>query len=128
MTSESKAKSKSERGKKSEPKFVITEWAVEEAATPHHVSVSIVAHQESIDGVSRNTTRRFRLRREHAAALVDELKDLLAESAGIPCDEQGPAFVLPFSSVRSSEMSSSQDFEALSNPFALSAGYGLLGN
>ena len=131
MTSESKDKSKSERGKKSEPKFVITEWAVEEAATPHQVSVSFVVHQESIDGASRDTTRRFRLRREQAAALVDELKVLLDEWVEIPCEAsegQGTATVLPLFPARARERKSNKDFEVLSNPFALSAGYGLLGN
>jgi hypothetical protein len=128
MTSESNDKRKSERGKKPEPKFVITEWAVEEAATPHHVSVSFVTHQESINGVSRNTTRRFRLRREQAAALIDELRGVLDESAAFPCDEQSTATVLPFSSTRLTDRNNEQDFESLSNPFALGAGYGLLGN
>ena len=128
MTTESNAKRKSDRGKKSEPKLVITEWAVEEAVTPNHVSVSFVAHQESMNGVSRDTTRRFRLRRELAAALVNELKGLLDESAEFRCDEQGTATVLPFCSTRMAERSKEQDLESLSNPFALGAGYGLLGN
>jgi len=129
MTSDSNAKRKAERARKPDPKFVITEWAIENAATPHHVSVSFVTYQESIDGSGRPTTRRFRLRREQVAALVDEFRNLLDESEGVQCcEEQGTATVLALPSVRHTEVSRELDFDSASSPFALGAGYGLLGN
>lgn len=129
MTAGSSAKGKSKRGRKSDPKFVITEWDIKNAATPHHVEVSFVARQESIDGAGRHTTRCFRLRREQVAALVDEFRNLLDEPAGVEGrEEQGAATVLPLGSARHTEGAREMDVDSVSSPFALGAAYGLLGN
>ena len=120
MTIRSSTKRKPAHGKKSGPHQTVVEWTVEQASTPHHVSVSFIVRSESADATARSTTRRFLLPSESAAELIDELKEVLEDCAAVEC-LGGDA---PNGYIRQND---AEDVDPMSNHFALGA-YGLVGN
>ncbi|WP_429474060.1 hypothetical protein [Paraburkholderia sp. WSM4175] len=94
---------------------------------PRHVDVSFVVQQESDAGDDRTSTRRFLLQCESAAALLNELKELLENASATQClEDAGASNVVVFSAP--SGRTDRHDAEPLQDPFALGAAYGLLGN
>lgn len=130
MATGSNAKQKSSRGKIANPRFRIADWTVQQATTPGDVSLSLVSAPASADGASRPTTRRFLLRCERAAELVNQLKAVLDESAASQRLEgeatcPGSAFTAQPDSI--SMHANVDDTDVILNHLDLGA-YGLVGN
>jgi hypothetical protein len=128
MTIGSSTKKKPAHGKKSGPHQLVAEWTIEQASTPHHVSVSFTVRSESADATARSTTRRFLLPSDSAAELIDELKEVLEDSAAIE-SLGSDASALDASEVSGGyiRQNEADDVDPMSNHFALGA-YGLVGN
>jgi hypothetical protein len=123
-------KRKLTRGRKDGTKLSITEWAIEQATTPGHVSVSFVAFRDSADGTRRPVTRSFLLRCEKVAELINELKEALEDTVATErLSEQAEAANQALSA--RPELASAHggvdDTESLSTHLDLGA-YGLVGN
>jgi hypothetical protein len=118
------------RVRKDGPKLSIAEWAIEQATTPGHVSISFVAFRDSAEGTRRPITRSFLLRCENMAKLIDELKEALADSAATErLSEQAQAAnnMLIAQPEMASVHAGVDDTESLSTHLDLGA-YGLVGN
>jgi hypothetical protein len=123
-------KRKLTRGRKDGAKLSITEWAIEQATTPGHVSVSFVAFRDSADGTRRPVTRSFLLRCERVAELINELKEALEDSVATErLSEQAEAAnkALIGQPALASVHGAVDDTESLSTHLDLGA-YGLVGN
>jgi hypothetical protein len=130
MALKSNAKRKSARGKKDRPEFWITDWVVDQASTPRRVSISVFVVQESDDGTSRSTAQRFLLRCERPVELINELKEMLDDSAAIQRIEEHAAtdsFTFNVRPALASVRNDTGDNDLPSSHFDLGA-YGLLGN
>jgi hypothetical protein len=130
MQPASNEKRKLIRVRKDGPKLSITEWAIEQATTCGHVSLSFVAFRDSDDGTTRPVTRSFLLRRERLAKLINELKEALEDSVATErLSEQAEAANKTL--IAQPEMASMHagvdDTESLSTHLDLGA-YGLVGN
>jgi hypothetical protein len=123
-------KRKLTRGRKDSPRLSITEWIIEQATAPGHVSVSFVAFRDSADGTRRPVTRSFLLRCEKVAELINELKEALEDSVATErlSEQAGAPNRAPIAQVELASMHAGvDDTESLSTHLDLGA-YGLVGN
>jgi hypothetical protein len=130
MQPSSNEKRKLIRVRKDGPRLSIADWAIEQATTSGHVSLSFVAFRDAADGTRRPVTRSFLLRCEKLAELINELKDALEDSVATErLSEQAEAENKTL--IAQPEMASVHagvdDAESLSTHLDLGA-YGLVGN
>jgi hypothetical protein len=130
MSTGSKAKQQSTRGKNAGPKLWIAECTLEQTAMPNHVNVCFALLSGSDRGESRSAARRFLLHRDQVVLLIDELKEALGDVAAVECIEKqtSPLAVKAIKQpVSYPDHADVDDTEPLSDHFALGT-YGLVGN